>query len=74
MPPFSMPPLNLDFGSSATGRLQGGGTFNNGSGPWTINLSGSGPSQQSATASAGGIPQWMLLAGAAVALYLVLKK
>lgn len=71
MPPGSLPPLQLDFGSNAfsTLGLNGATWTGPGSGAWNVNVAGSGLAMQSASS----LSPW-LLAGAAVLAYLLLKK
>lgn len=68
----ALPPLN--FNQSSQSGLNGGGSTFMASGPgdWNVNLSGSGAATQGI--SAGGIPSWMLVGAALVAVYLVTRK
>lgn len=67
-----MPPLNLDFGSSAKAGLDmtGASWAGFGAGAWNVNVAGSGTALQSAS----NLSPWMLAAAAAVAAFLILKK
>ena len=66
-----MPPLSLSLSKSLSQRLdQMGNTWDLGGGAWTVNLAGSGFSNQSA--APGNLIMWLGLG--AVAAYLVLKK
>lgn len=69
LPP--LPPLNLDFGSSAAADLglNGASWAGFGAGAWNVNVAGSGTALQSASS----LSPW-LLAAAAVAAYLIFKK
>lgn len=66
-----MPPLSLSLSKSLNQRLdQMGNTWDFGGGDWTVNLAGSGFSNQSA--ASGNIILWLGLG--AMAAYLILQK
>lgn len=66
-----MPPLQLDFGSSAASRLgmEGASWAGFGGGAWNVNVAGSGTALQSASS----LSPW-LIAAAVVAAVLIFKK
>lgn len=72
MPPFSLPPLN--FSSSAASRLdQNGASFGASFGDWTVNVSGSGKANQSATSSPSSV-NWLMWGVVVGAAWLLLKR
>lgn len=70
---MELPPLNLSASSSASGRLDSGGSgYGLGAGDWNVNLGGSGFSSQGAGSAQMPPMIWLVLAAGAV--WLLTKK
>jgi hypothetical protein len=67
---MTLPPLNFTFSGRADSRSDlYGNTWDMGNGAWTVNLAGSGVSNQSASM----LSQWMIAAALGAAWFLLKK-